>query len=333
VTAYRVTGMDGRVEVQPIAGEAAPDAAAAVTIEGLYEAVRTRLDAEGSLDFTVDQLYGYLSDATYAPTAGGGSWARAIEDFTTAATRTSAGRARDALAQAQQRWAAVRTPAWEYTWTRFAAADGAGGAATWRVRHEDGQTTVLAANGTAEASPPDPVTIAGTVSSLASVLAAGGWVDVSADAGTGLDMLIAVDPSPSVKGDAYWIRIDTTDLAAARAAEALASARDRWSGAGLMRYSYTWRFEGPGRTWTYRVAVNGDKSTIKAGAGTPPVEESFAAPRVPDMLDLVDRVIAGGGAVSAAYDKKLGYPTRIVLPAATETTPAGEITITGFKTK
>jgi hypothetical protein len=333
VTAYRATGMDGRVELQPIAGQPPADAAGTMTVEDLYEAVRSRLDADGELAFTVDELYGYVSDASYTASAGDGSWTRAIEDFTTAATRASAARARDALAQVQQRWATLPSPAWEYTWSRIPAVATAGEAAVWRVRHEDGKTTASAANGTPGAATPEEATIGGTVAALAAVLAAGGWVDVATDAAAGLDLLAAVDPSPSVKGDAYWIRIDYTDLAAEQAAETLAAARDRWSGAGLKRYAYTWRFEGPGRAWTYRVSVNGDKATIKAGDGTPPVEGSFAAPRIDDMLDLVERVLAAGGTVSAAYDKKLGYPTRIVLPAATETTPEGEITITDFRAK
>jgi Family of unknown function (DUF6174) len=332
VTAYRVTGMDGRVELQAVTDQAAADAEA-MTIEGLFEAVRSRLDADGSLEFSVDPLYGYLSKAAYTAPTREASWTRSIEDFTTAATRASAARARDALAQAQERWNALATPAWEYTWTRFAATDPAGGAPAWRVRHEEDATTISAAGGATDATPPDAVTIGGTVSTLAAVLAAGGWVDVAADSATGLDMLVAVDPSPSVTGDAYWIRIDTTDLSAQQASKSLAAARDRWSASGPRRYSYTWRFEGPGRDWTYRVSVNGAKVTIKAGEGTPTVQDSFAPPGIADSLDLVERVLAGGGMVTAAYDKRLGYPTRIVLPSATGTTPEGTITITGFRTR
>ena len=333
VTTYRVTGMDGHVERQAISGGAPADSADPPTVEGAYDAARAALAGDGSLDLEVDQLYGYLGSVAYTAATPGGTWSRSIDDFTTAATRSSAARAREALDELQRRWAAVGSPAWEYTWSRFTAADAPGATAGWRVHHEDGSTTITAADGSSDATPPDAVTIGGTVASLAAVLAAGGWVDVAADAVTGLDALVAVDPSPSVRDDAFWIRIDTTDLAAQHAAKALASARDRWSGARPKRYSYTWRFAGADRAWTYRVSVNGDKVTIKPGEGAPPVAESFAAPDVTGTFDLVERVLAGGGGVSATYEKKLGYPTRVVLPSATGTTPAGEITIDGFKTR
>ncbi len=158
-------------------------------------------------------------------------------------------------------------------------------------------------------------------------------MDVSTDAATGLDLLAAVDPSPSAKGDAYWIRIDHTDLAAEKAAEDLAAAQKRWATAAPKRHSYSWHYEGPGADWSYRVAMNGDKATIKPGKGAPPVADSFAAPRVPEMFALIERALAAGGSVTATYDRKLGYPTRIVLPTVTESTPEGVITITDFRAK
>jgi hypothetical protein len=325
--------MDGHVELQAVSGETPAASGVDPTVEGAYEAARSVLEGDGTLDVEIEQLYGYLSDVAYTTASGGGSWTRAIDDFTTAATRASAARAREALDAIGRRWGSIGSPAWEYTWSRFSAADAAGPVAGWRVHHEDGKTTVTAADGTSGAPPPDAVTIGGTVASLAAVLAAGGWVDVATDAVTGLNMLVAVDPSPSVRGDAYWIRVETTDLAAQHAAKTLASARDRWAESRPKRYSYTWRFAGGDRAWTYRVTVDGAKVTVKPGEGAPPVAESFAAPDVDGTLDLVERVLAGGGTVSATYDKKLGYPVRIVLPAATGTTPAGEITIDGFKTR
>jgi hypothetical protein len=335
-TVVHVTEMDGRAEVQAVSvGPNAPVIGAAQTIEGILDRAAVALEQSGDkVAITYDIQYGYVSRLDHPlPDVADAAASVEVRDLTTAADRTSASRARAGLDSLIQAWRAPRSPTWEYTWSRFTAADTASSATTYRVHHEDGVTTIAAEDGAAgSAAPPDAATIGGTVEAAVGVLAAGGWVDVAADE-AGLDVLIAIDPSPSAKGDAYWIRIDYTDLYAVQAREALAAARARWSAAAPERYTFRWRFEGPGASWGWNVNLSGDTAKLKPTADAPPVEGSFVAPRVDALFDLVEAIVDGGGRLKATYNAALGYPTAVVIDQGAGVAPNGTITISKLKAK
>jgi hypothetical protein len=331
-TSVRVTEMDGNVETHVLqAGSLAPaDGGASLAIDSLFDRARAALEGDAEVVMTFDQFYGYPVRIEAGSTTADGPGTVEVTAFITPADRTGATRAREALDRVLQRWGSLPSPAWEYTWSRFAAADSAGTASTWRVRHEDGATTVSAEGGSGDSVPPEAVTIEGTVATAVSTLAAGGWVDVAADPGT-LDLLIAIDPSPSMQGDAYWIRIDHTDLYAETSRAALEAAKDRWAAAGLERFAYAWRYAGEDGTFGWNVTINRDTAKLKPTKGAPPVEASFVAPRIPELFDLIDQVLASGGTVLVTYERRLGYPTRVEIVSAGDFAPTGVITITGLK--
>ncbi len=336
VTVVHVTEMDGRAEVQALStGPDAPEVGDTQTIDGILDRAVVALKGPGDgVSITYDLLYGFVSRLDQSlPDVAGAAASVEVRDLTTAADRTAASRARAALDSLLQAWKALRSPAWEYTWSRFTAADTASSATTYRVHHEDGVTTIAAEAGAAgSAAPPDAATISGTVETAVGVLAAGGWVDVAADE-SGLDALISIDPSPSAKADAYWIRIDYTDLYAGQARKALAAARARWSAAALERYTFRWRFEGPGAAWGWNVNLNGDVARFKPTTGAPPVEGSFVAPRVDALFDLVEAIVDSGGRLKVTYDAALGYPTTVVIDQGGGVAPSGTITITRLRAK
>jgi hypothetical protein len=329
-TVVHVTEMDGRAEVQAVAlGPDAPEIGAAQTIDGILDRAATALEQPGdNVSITYDLQYGYVSRlAQSAPGAPDTVTTVEVRDLTTAADRTAASRARAALDGLIGAWRAPRSPTWEYTWSRFTAADTASSATTYRVHHEDGATTIAAEDGAAgNAAPPDAATIQGTVETAVGVLAAGGWVDVAADE-AGLDALISIDPSPSAKGDAYWIRIDYTDLYAVQAREALAAARTRWSASAPEAYTFRWRYAGSGGSWGWNVTLSGDVAKLKPTPGAPPVESSFVVPRIDALFDLVGAIVDGGGRVKVTYDTALGYPTTVVIDQGVGVAPDGTITI------
>ena len=335
-TVVHVTEMDGRAEVQAVSMDPGSGGIGATqTIDGILERAAAALDQPGDeVSITYDTQYGYVSRLDQSlPDVADAASSVEVRDLSTAADRTSASRARSALESLLQAWKAPRSPTWEYTWSRFTAADTPSSATTYRVHHEDGVTTVAAEDGAAgNAAPPDAATIQGTVEAAVGVLAAGGWVDVAADE-TGLDALISVDPSPSAKGDAYWIRIDYTDLYATQAHEALAAARGRWSASAPERYTFRWRYEGSGGSWGWNVNLNGDIARLKPTAGAPPVESSFVAPRIGAMFDLIEASIDGGGRVKVTYDPALGYPATVVIDDGGGAAPDGTITISKLKVK
>ena len=332
-TVIHVTEMDGRAEVQAVSMDpGSPEIGAKQTIDGILERAAAALDQPGDeVSISYDAQYGYVSRLEESlPDAASRV---EVRDLSTAADRTSASRARSALESLLEAWNEPHSPTWEYTWSRFTAADTPSSATTYRVHQEDGVTTIAAADGASgNAAAPDSATIQGTVEAAVGVLAAGGWVDVAADE-AGLDALISIDPSPSAKGDAYWIRIDYTDLYVAQALKTLAAARSRWSDAAPERYAFRWRYEGSGGSWGWNVSLNGDVAKLKPTTGAPPVESSFVAPRIDAMFDLIEAIVDGGGRVKVTYDQALGYPATVVIDHSGGTAPNGTITISKLKVK
>ncbi len=327
----RVTGIDGHVEAQVLQGSGFVSSDDA-TIEALFGVARNALAGSGTLTVAIDQQYGYPSSLEYATDVSDGSFTRTITEFTTPGDRTANTRAREALDGALARWHGLVTPACEYTLTRIDAAASMAPAG-WVVRHADGETSARAAGTTIDRAPPDKVTIEGTVTTAVRTMAAGGWVDVATD-DSGMDLLLAIDPSPAVKGDGYWIRIDFTDRAAAQQREALDAARARWAAAALTKYSYTWAYDGAKGAWSWTMTMNGETGKVtRKSVGAPPVEGAFAPPRIPETFELIDQVLGAGGTVSVTYDKALGYPRRIVFVDGTVWAPKGVVTITGFKAR
>ncbi len=332
---YRVTSLEGRAEAQHVSG-IVPDLAGveSITIDGLLETAGKAIAGSGEVAWTFDPLRGYPMELAY--TGADGAWTDAVTDFTTPADRGSPTRAREAMTEALARWSDRVAKAYEVTWSRYPAADGPSAAVTWRVRHEGGKTTVVALGGGGDTLPSEDATIERTIASAAGVLAAGGWVDLAVDTGPDPGLLLAVDPSPSVNGDAYWIRMTSRDVAVEPAedtAEAdLAAAKARWAAAKTGRYTYTWKYRGEGGPLTYKVTRKGGKTKIKRGSGTPgATARAYATPRVEDTFAMLEAVLAQGGKVKARYDPKLGYPVRAEMFPAGEAGARGVVTIKGFK--
>lgn len=182
---------------------------------------------------------------------------------------------------------------------------------------------------------PEDVTVNGTVVAAAKVIASGGWVDVAVDDLTGLNALFAVDPSPAVKGDGYWIRIEFTDRAAARQRELLDAAKARWAAAKIKKSSYVWAYDGQRGTWSMSVAASGDTvKVLKRSAGAPSGDTTDIRPAIPAAFSAIDEILGTGGTVAVTYDKALGYPKTIVVTnGGTSGWPKGTITITKFKAR
>jgi len=327
--ASRVTGIDGHVEVQErVTSSFVRDAG---TIEAMFDNARAGLGGDGTASVAIDQQYGFLSSLEYMTDVINGSYSQTIAEFTTPGDRTANPRDTEALNDLLDRWSSIVTPAWAYTWTRVDAASPATPTG-WTVRHTDGRSTAVAAGSSDEVTPPGKVTIDGTVEEVVGILGSGGWVDVSSDDLTGLDVLIAVDPSPAVKGDGYWIRIDFTDRAAASQKERLDAARARWTAAKVGKSTYTWAYDGERGSWTWTIRATGDTlKFLKRSVGAPTGEAVFVRPSVRDTFDMIDEIIAGGGSVLVTYDKALGYPRKIVIGDGGSWAPKGTITISKLK--
>lgn len=334
-SSIRVTEMDGRAEVQPVAlGSYPPPIGPDQTVEGIFDRAATALAGDKQVSIAYDPTYGYIANLDVAdaePSVADGAWSVAIADLVTPADRRTAAQARDGLDELLRAWGSPPSSAWEYTWSRYTAADTPATSRTWVVHDERGKTTITAGEGsTGAAAGGEEATIRGTVEAAIGVLAAGGWLDVAMDPAS-LDTLIAVDPSPSMTGDAYWIRIDVTDLSATRAREALKAARERWAAAALVAYRYTWRWEDADGASTYKVSVKAGVATIKPGPGARPAAQAAVPPRIDALFDAIDGGIAEGIPFDVTYDAALGYPTKVSIPGGSEASPEGVITITGFK--
>jgi hypothetical protein len=303
------------------------------TVEAMFENARAGLAGGGTVTVAVDQQYGFLSTLDVRTDVADGSYTQAVTEFTTPGDRTANARATDALNGLLDRWQNVVTPAWAYTWTRVDAASPATPTG-WTVRHADGASTATAAGSSVDVVPPAEITIDGIVGDVVGVMGRGGWVDVSADDLTGLDVLLAVDPSPAVKGDGYWIRIDFTDRAAASQRELLDAARARWTAAKIKESTYTWAYDGDRGSWSWSIRATGDTlKFLRRSEGAPTGEAMFVRPSIRDTFALIDEIIAGGGSVLVTYDKALGYPKKIVIGNGGSWAPKGTITIAKFKTR
>jgi hypothetical protein len=327
----RVTHMDGHTEIQVVQVSTFMDASG-LTIEGMFANALAGLGGDDRLTIAIDPQYGYPTSVERADQASTGSTTTAVSEFTTPGDRTAKARATDALTQLLDRWHGLSAPDWEYRWTRVDAAS-SGAPTGWVVRHEDGATTALAAGSTAAVAPPSEVTIDGTVQDVVGVMGAGGWIDVSADAQTGLDAVIAVDPSPAVKGDGYWIRIDFTDRGAARQKELLDAARARWTAAKVKKATYQWAYDGERGAWTLSIAATGGTvKVLRRSPGAPSGDTVDIRPAVTAAFDAIDEILSTGGTVAVTYDKALGYPKKIVVGnGGTAGWPKGTISITKFK--
>ena len=121
------------------------------------------------------------------------------------------------------------------------------------------------------------------------ILVSGGWADVAIEQDPGFGVLIAVDPQPGVKGDAYWIRIAWADLARQASISELDAAKARWATAQLTDYSYTWEYRGDGDPLTYKVARKGAEAAVTPVGNTPaPEARAYAAPRIEDTFAMIE---------------------------------------------
>jgi hypothetical protein len=331
---YRVSGLEGAVQVQHLGGPVVPDSGTtALTVDGLFQRARDAL-ATPAFQIAFDARTGMPTSLTFAspsdPSAAGAR--ERLDDLHTPADQGEVARAQAALAQLLQRSRGLDDDRWAYTWSRIPAGQSTAQPVTWTVSRSKGKTTakpVAAGNPGVTA---DDVSIEGTVLAVQNVLVSGGWADVALEDDPGRGVLIAVDPSPAVKGDAYWIRIAWTDLARQASISDLDAAKARWATAQLTDYSYTWQYRGDGDPLTYKVSRKGENATITPVGATPaPETHAYAVPRIEDTFAMIQAVLDQGGSVTVTYDDQLGYPVRVEMHPNGDAGANGVITIRQLK--
>lgn len=328
---YRVTAFDGQVQAQSLDGWTGSDEdLALVTVDGLFDTVRWGTLVSGDTTVTYDPDLGYPAEIVHVPPmVADGDFSETMTDFVTTADDQAA-LTREAVRSARAAWARWQPTAYEYTWRRFAAA-GPGAGTAWLVRYTDGRASTDPGPGSDGAVPDFKAAVGANFDSVEAALDAGAWVDLTVDQVTGLPLLAAIDPTPAVSGDEYWIRITFQDIEHEEATAAVQAARERWAAAAAERYSYTWRYRGRFKPLTYGVTMNGDVATLRRAPGTDiPEAASDAGPRIADTFTMIEQVLLQGGHVAATYDPKLGYPVRVAIDPAGDAGPPGTITITDF---
>jgi Family of unknown function (DUF6174) len=328
---YHVAGLEGATQVQHLSGAALPDTALGdVTVAGLFQRARDAL-ADPGFQVAFDARTGYPTKLTFTGGGEGEAGVETVQDFRTPTTQGGVARAQAALGTILQRWHAVDAPRWAYTWSRIPAGSSGGQPITWNVAHAKGATTAKQVAAGSLPLTADDVSIDGTVSAIQAVLVSGGWADVAMEDDPGLGVLIAVDPQPGAKGDAYWIRIAWTDLARQASISGVDAAKARWATAQLTDYSYTWDYRGAGGPLSYKVSRHTGTTTVTPAGATPVARPAWATPLVEDTFAMIDAVLAEGGTVDATYDGALGYPTRLEIHPAGGSGANGVVTIKGFK--
>jgi hypothetical protein len=330
---YHVSGLEGSAQVQHVSGTTLPDAAlSGVTVDGLFDSARAAL-ASSAFKVAFDDTLGNPTKLTFATdgeasTAGG---VETVDDFHASTTRGAVARAQAALDTLLQRWRSVGDARWAYTWSRIPAHDPGAQPVTWTVSHAKGKTTAKPVAAGDLALTADDVGIQGTVLAVQNVLVSGGWADVATEDEPGMGVLIAVDPQPSARGDAYWIRVAWTDLAREASVSALDAAKARWATAQLTDYSYSWDYRGDGDPLSYKVTVKGGQSTVARVGSTPAAPPAWASPSIEGTFAIIDAVLAQGGSVTATYDDQLGYPSRVEMHPNGDAGATGVVTIKGLK--
>lgn len=330
---YRVTALDGRVQVQWMDGYAqSTDEAARISVDGLFDLLRQELGGSGDLQMIFDAELGYPTEVAYRdPRIADSEATETVIDFVSGTTN-GADATRAVLRDARARWKRWEPTVYEYVWRRFGPTTSPGSGTAWDVRHADGRTSTTSDPASDGALPADAATVGATFDAVEAALDAGAWVDVTVVATSGLPVLVAVDPSPS-EGDEYWIRFTFRDTAREIATSDLQAAQDRWFAAGLQRFSYTWRYRGRYVPLTYAMTLDGEVATIRRSPGTPMTEASaFATPRIEDTFRMIQEVLTQGGRVVATYDPVLGYPVSVEIDPFGDAGAPGTITIKAFET-
>jgi len=330
---YHVSALEGDVQVQHLAGATLSEAdQAGVTVDGLFQRAR---DALVSPSFTIafDDRLGNPTTLTFGTEDGAPDAGRVdrVTAFRTAASQGGAARAQAALETLLQRSRSVDASRWSYTWSRIPAGSSTAQPVTWTVSHAKGRTTAKPVAAGDLGLTPDDVGIEGTVLAVQNVLVSGGWADVATEDAPGLGVLIAVDPQPAARGDAYWIRIAWADLAREASVSELDAAKARWATAQLTDYAYTWEYRGDGGPLSYKVTRKGGTDTVTRVGNTPVAQPVYATPRIEDTFAMIDAVLAQGGTVDATYDDQLGYPTRVEMHPNGDAGANGVVTIKALK--
>jgi hypothetical protein len=330
---YRVTSFDGQVQVQALDGwDGSRDDLARISMDGLFETARQGI-AFGDTVVAFDPDLGYPIEISQAPepSIADGDWSETATEFMTV-TRDAdrAALTREVARTARAAWVRWQPSAYAYSWQRFGTTGPRSGTA-WHVRYTDGQASIDPDPASDGALPSTAAEVGPTFDAIEAALDAGAWVDLTIDHVNGLPLLAAIDPSPDVSGDGYWIRIDFQDIADEEAKIAVRAAADRWAAAALKRFSYTWRYRGDLDPLTYGMTLDGDVATVRPSPGTPgPEAASYATPRINETLRMIETVLVDGGHVVATYDARLGYPVRVTIDPASDAGPPGTITITDF---
>ena len=329
---YRVTSLDGHTEVQSLDGyERLAGDNSFMSIDGQFARVRQAASGPGSMSIRFDPIFGYPAEVSHDDSAATDSdWTDTVPDFRTGTT-SARGDVRSHIAAARVAWQDRAPGSYEYLWRRFEPAGGPDTGTAWDIVHTNGRTSTEADPVSDHAGPADASSIESTFDAVIAAADGGAWVDLTVAPVIGVPLLVAVDPSSTVTGDEYWIRINFKDTERDVAQAALDSARTRWAAAGLQHYSYTWRYRGRYDPLTYWMTLNGEVASIRRALGTPITEASaFAVPRIDDTFEMIGQVLAEGGRVHASYDPIVGYPIRVEIDPGGAAGPPGTITISDF---
>jgi Family of unknown function (DUF6174) len=327
---FRVTSLDGRTQVQWLSGyDVQPPS---ITVDGLFAMIRDGLLAKGTIRSDFDPELGYptkISDAD--PSASDSDWTDTLTDFTAPTGPTTIAHTRAVLRRARAAWQRWEPTSYEYVWRRSVPGAAAVAGSAWHVIHADGRSTIRPDPASDGVVPAEQASVAATFDAIETALDAGEWVDLTVAPVSGLPTLVAIDPSPTAAGGAYWIQIAFRDTQHEAATAALQAAMERWAAAALQHFSYTWRYRGDQDPLTYRVTWDGDRSLLKRSPGTPiPEARADATPRIDDTFRMMEQVLSQGGRLTATYDAVLGYPVRVEMDPAGDMGANGTITISDF---
>ena len=323
--------MDGHTEVQSLDAYAqAANDVPFLSMDGLFAQLRRDAAGSGHLSIRFDPTLGYPAETSHDDSAATDSdWTDTVTDFTRG--MPTADEVRSIVTAARDAWQSRKPDSYAYLWRHFEPAGGPDSGTAWDIVHADGRTSTQADPTSDHVGPADASSIGSTLDAVIAAVDAGAWVDLTVAPVIGVPLLVAVDPSGSVSGDEYWIRITFQDSEKDIAQAALDAARTRWAAAGLQHFSYVWRYRGNYDPLTYWMTLNGEVASIRRAPGTPMTEASaLGVPRIDDTFELIGQMLSEGGRVHASYDPILGYPTRVEMDPAGAYGAPGTITIKDF---
>jgi len=324
----RLTSLEGTIRTQSINGD--PWTGAPLAPDALFAQAQDALAAPGTAEVTYDAKTGLPTRirASGPPNVMDADTNIDVSDFV-AGPKPDAKKAKQAITWALADWSRAQPASFTYSWTRAPESESARGTSFEVARQSGGATTFSPATTAEGGDASRRASVPATLRAASAALASGAWVDLTARYGSGVPLLVAVDPTPAA-GDAYWIVISFRDIEAEQAQADYRAAIERWTSAALTRYRYVWHYHGEAGTYTYRVTMRGDLSLLMRKKGTAVLWQAIdVGPRLDVLFNTIGQQISDGGRVIATYDPTLGYPVKVTL-VAVNGPPSGTIVISDF---